>query len=71
MRGKAKLKQNRDFPDPISHMILKDNTQVPAYLTVLQPNGRTALIPTIEVTESLEELGFFFSPAGDVMHHQT
>ena len=70
MKGKVGLKQNKDLPDPINHVTLKDGTQAPSHLTVPQPDGGRALIPTIEVTESSKELGFFFNPAGDETLHQ-
>ena len=69
VKGKARLKWNKDLPDPMSHVTLKDGKQAPSHLTVPQLDGGTALIPTIEVTETLKELGFFFNPAGDGAHH--
>ena len=71
MKGEARLKRNKDLPDPIGHVTLKDDTQAPAHLTIPQPDGGTALIPTIEVAESSKELGSFFNPAEDGTHHQT
>ena len=70
VRGKAKLKRNKELPDPIGHVRLKDGTQAPAHPTIPQLNGGKALTPNIEVIEFSKELGFFFNPVGNDMHHQ-
>ena len=58
------------MPEPLRWIPRKYGTQAPVHLLIPQPDGNTALIPTVKVTKSSKELKIFFNPTGDGLHHQ-
>ena len=69
VRGRAKLMNLTHLPEPTDEVLMKDGTVAPSHLTVPQPDGSLAPIPTLDVTESSKMLGVHFSPAGDSTSH--
>ena len=62
--GKARLKEVKDLPEPLGWITRKDGTEAPTHLSTPQPDGNTALIPTVEVTELSKEFGFSLTQQG-------
>ena len=69
VRGQPKLKNPKDLPPPIWYVTREDESVAPAHITVPQPDGSTALIPTMEVMEFSKGLGVLFNVAGDGTDH--
>jgi len=67
--GRAKLSTLKNLPEPEFAVEVKDKGLQPAHITVPQPDGSSAPIPTVDVTESTEMLGIFFAPTGDSTVH--
>ena len=67
--GRAKLNTLKNFPEPEFAVEVKEKGLQPAHITVPQPDGSNAPIPTVDVTESTEMLGIFFAPTGDSTVH--
>ena len=73
--GKPRLKKVKELPLPRGTVDWKDrkgNTHTKsAYLTIPQPDGSSALIPTLEVDNLSKGLGVHFTPLGDGAEHLT
>ena len=68
-RGKPRLKKVRELPPPSASFSTKDGKVLPAHLTVPQPDGSVAPIPTFEPTDPAKGLGVHFVPAGNGAAH--
>ena len=68
-KGRAKMKTLRQLPRPLTHVVLATGPPQPSHITVPQPNGDAASIPTIDCKTDMEMLGIFFAPASDGTAH--
>ena len=71
-RGRARMKRRRQLPQPQCMVEIEEKgkkRQVPSHISIPQPDGSTAPIPTRDVTEATEMLGVFFKPLGDSLDH--
>ena len=50
-------------------MTLVDGPEVPAHIFTPQPTEDPLLIPTLEIDEHMETLGFWYVPDGDGIKH--
>ena len=52
-RGKVQMKRLKELPTLICHVLIDDEgTLAPAHLRIPQPDGSTALIQMLDITES-------------------
>ena len=73
--GKPRLKKVKELPPPRGTVDWKDrkgNTHTKAaHLSIPQPDGGSAPIPTLEVDDPSKGLGVHFTPLGDGSEHLT
>ena len=64
------MKRLMELPTPIGHVVIDDEeTLTPAHIRILQPDGSTTLIPTLEIMESAKGSGVYFNVVGDGTDH--
>ena len=70
VRGKPQMKRMEELPTPIGQVVIYyEGTRAPAHIRIPQPDGSTALIPTLKITESAKGLGVYFNVVGGGTDH--
>ena len=67
--GVPRLKQPHELPPPIATVKDDSGRTLPCHITVPQPDGSHVPIPTLNVKDPSEMLGFWFNPLGDGIKH--
>ncbi|KAL7534941.1 hypothetical protein ACHAXR_006173 [Thalassiosira sp. AJA248-18] len=74
VNGKMRLKSRSQLPAPSALIEVKKDgtiTLEPSHISIPQPDGTMAPIPTVDVATATEMLGVFFAPVGNGAPHIT